>query len=66
MRYHAEAWFTDTEDVAADLGHFETAAEDRSACASHDGAALSWQEPWDGMWYAQGKAYWYRVVAQRD
>ncbi|MGY2892729.1 hypothetical protein [Deinococcus sp. UYEF24] len=66
MRYRAEACFIDTEDVVADLGHFETATEARSACASYEGAVLWWEQPWAGIWQAQGKRYWYRVVSEAE
>ncbi|WP_407569892.1 hypothetical protein [Deinococcus altitudinis] len=35
MRDSAKACFIDSEDVAADRGHVETATEARSACAAH-------------------------------
>ena len=66
MRHRAEACFIDTEDVAADLGHFETATEARSACAAHADVVLSWQQTWEGMRQAQGKASWHQVGNQRS
>ena len=66
MRYRAEALFTDTDDVTADLGHFETRKAAQRACVGQAGETLNWQEPWPGMWQSRSEAYWYRVVAIRD
>lgn len=66
MRHHAEACFTDTKDVAAELGHWENKKAAQLACVGHAGEPLNWHEPWPGIWSAQSEAYWYRVVAHQD
>lgn len=66
MRYRAEACFTDTDDVAANLGSFDDKKTAQLACMGHADEPLTWQEPWPGMWQARSEAYWYRVVALRD
>ena len=66
MRYRAEACFTDTEDVAADLGQWESKKAAQLACIGHADEPLNWQEPWSGMWQAWSEAYWYRIVASRS
>jgi hypothetical protein len=66
MRHRAEACHFDTQEVAAALGHFETQTEARKACAVHAGTALSWQQPWAGIWNAQGEHSWYRVVSELE
>jgi len=65
MNHRAEVLFLDSEDVNVGLGEWETAIEARSVCAKHEGDTLSWSQPWEGLWEAQGRERWYRVIGRR-
>jgi hypothetical protein len=61
MRYRAEACFIDTEDVAADLGHWESRWDAQAACMAHALEVLTWEQARPGIWQASTNVYWYRV-----
>jgi hypothetical protein len=61
MRYQSQAYDQSTNDLAADLGQWESKREAQSACVSHANEALSWEERWRGRWEAHAEVHWYRV-----
>lgn len=65
MTHRAEVRLLESDRVGAALGEFETAVEARSACAEHERGGLSWLQPWEGLWEAQGIGQWYRVISSR-
>lgn len=62
MLYRAEILLLDSDESGTTLGRFETATEARTACVQHEGDALSWLQPIEDMWEAQGVERWYRVL----
>ena len=50
MRYRAEAFRRDTDDLAADLGHWESKRGAQAACVGHARELLTWDQPWSGIW----------------
>ncbi|WP_407570753.1 hypothetical protein [Deinococcus altitudinis] len=62
MRYRAEAYDLDTENLAANLGHFETRQEAVKACEKHAGQSLIFIERRRGLWRASAAAHFYGVV----
>lgn len=65
MTHRAEVLLLETDHIGTDLGEFETAAEAHSACAEQEGGVLTWLQPWEGLWEAQGEGRWYRVISSR-
>ncbi len=65
MTQRAEILLLDSTDVDIELGEFESATEARAACAKHKDGVLSWTQPWEGLWEAQGLEHWYRVISRR-
>jgi len=65
MTHRAEVLHLDSTDVNTELGEFDSATEARAACARHEGGPLSWLQPWDGLWEAQGQERWYRVTSSQ-
>jgi len=65
MTHRAEVLLLDSTDVEAELGEFESATEARTACAQHEGGMLSWSQPEEGVWEAEGVERWYRVIDGR-
>jgi len=51
-------------DVDAELGEFESATEARAVCARYEGGVLSWSQPEERVWEAQGLERWYRVIGR--
>lgn len=62
MRFRAEAYHTDTEDLAEDLGHWETRRAAQQACEQHAGETLVFSERWRGCWEARAEGHWYRII----
>jgi len=44
------------------LGNFGTATQARAVCAQFEGGPLSWLQPWEGLWEAECRERWYRVI----
>jgi hypothetical protein len=66
VQHRVEVYEPETEVLLDTLGKFETATEARTACAAHACTVLSWQQPWVGIWNAQGEHSWYRVVSELE
>ena len=66
MRFRAEAYQIDTDDLVTDLGHWESKRDAQAACIVHALGLLTWEQPWSGIWEASTNAYWYKVVATFD
>ena len=66
MRYQAKAFLRDTDDLVADLGHWETKRDAQAACMAHALELLTWEQPWAGIWQASTNVYWYKVIASLD
>ena len=62
MTYRAEVLLLDSDELGTTLGRFETATEARTVCAEFEGAVLSWSQPIQDFWEAQGEKRWYRVL----
>ncbi|MGY2892730.1 hypothetical protein ACVWZX_000723 [Deinococcus sp. UYEF24] len=62
MRYRAEAYDLDTQNLAADLGHFETRQEAVTACEKHARQNLIFSERARGLWRASAAAHLYGVI----
>jgi len=65
MTHRVEVLLFETDHIGTDLGEFETAVEARTACAQHAGGMLSWSQPEEGVWEAEGVERWYRVIDGR-
>ena len=63
MRFRAEAFLRDTDDLAANLGHWESKRNAQAACMAHARELMTWDQPWSGIWQASSNAHWYQIVA---
>jgi hypothetical protein len=66
MRYQAEAHYTSTDDLVANLGHWETRLAAVMACQEHALQTLVFEERWHSCWEARATVYWYRIRATPD
>ena len=66
MRFRAEAYQIDTEDLIADLGHWESLRDAKAACMAHALEPLTWEQLFAGYWKASADLHWYKVIATRD
>jgi hypothetical protein len=66
MRFRAQAYDHNTNDLAADLGDWDSKNEAQSACLSHADEELSWEQRWPALVEAHTEAYWYRIVIYQD
>jgi len=64
MTHRAEVLFLYSTDLDADLGEFESATEARAVCARYEGDVLSWSQPEEEVWEAQGLERWYQVTSR--
>jgi len=65
MTHRAEVLLLDSDNLDIELGAFGSAIEARTACARHEGGALFWSQPWEGLGEAKGRERWYRVFESR-
>ena len=65
MRYRAEVYQWNTEELVAELGYWESRQAAQMICVAFQRAPLPlfWEQPWEGIWQAEADAYWYKVVA---
>ena len=66
MRFRAEAYQIDTDDLVADLGHWESRRDAKAVCMAHALELLTWEQPWAGIWQASTNVYLYKVVSTSD
>jgi len=64
MPYRTEI-LLNTGEPESELPLSDSATGARAACAAHEGDLLSWIQPEEGMWEAQGHERRYRVVRSR-
>ena len=66
MRFRAETYQIETDELVADLGHWESRRNAQAACMVHALELLTWEQPWAGIWQASTNVYWYKVAASLD
>jgi hypothetical protein len=66
MRCRAQAYHTDSETLAADLGTYETRWEAIKVCEQHASRPLAFDERWPGYWDAKAVLFYYRIFATRE
>ena len=63
MRFRAEAYQIDTDDLVTDLGHWENRRDAQAACMAHASELMTWEQNFRGIWQASTNVCWYKVVA---
>jgi hypothetical protein len=66
MRYRAEIYRTDSNDLLVNVGHWETRREAVMACEEHALQTLIFKEQWRNCWEAWATVYWYRIRVTPD
>ena len=66
MRYRAAVHFKDTNDLALDLGRWETKRDASAACMGHAVGLLTWDQTSPGIWQARPNTHRYQIVASLD
>jgi len=61
LRYRAEVYLMDSDDVAVVLGNFQSQLEARHHCQRHAVRLLDFKFRRPGLWKAQGTEYWYQI-----
>ena len=66
MRYRAEVYRTDSDELLVNVGHWETRREAVMACEEHALQTLVFEEHWPTCWEARATVYWYRIRVTPD
>ena len=62
MRFRAAAYNTDSDELMADLLHWESRRAAQQACEQHAVQPLNFTERWRGCWEARTDMFWYRII----